>query len=67
MTRRWRRFDDARGTGYETDGAMIFDNGGGRGGAASGGRWAVEVGGRWIANVDTLALAKGRAADEMEG
>jgi hypothetical protein len=60
-THKWHRFDDQRGVGYRTDGAEIYDNGGGLGPSRGSGRWAVEVGGKWIANVDTLAEAKATA------
>lgn len=60
-TRKWTRTLD----GYVTDGAAIYDNGPGHGPAKGSGRWAVEIDGTWIANVDTLADAKQRAAKEL--
>lgn len=58
----WTRHDD----GYESGRAKIYDNGGGLGPSKGSGRWAVEVDGKWVANVDTLAAAKQRAADELD-
>lgn len=58
---KWARIED----GYATDGAEIYDNGGGMGPAKGGGRWAVEVGGKWVANIDTLAEAKALAAEKL--
>ena len=60
----WSRFDTGADLGYERGEARIFDNGDGFGRARGSGRWALELGGLWIANLDTLAEAKGRA-DEL--